>query len=193
MGRLLKYKVCEFRDSGEQRPAPLLLIQDPEDNEFCGAERVSELRLHRPASRFGRVDADGLMSVDLLEEIRATLDGLEALLVGRVVDIEMSRLRVLTDPKRFRRVFGELIESAVARSQPTESITVRVARTGKTARIEVLNEDGRVAVHDHPDLASAAEEARAMGGEIGTAGAGDAVTSWMTVPLAAGSSSAADT
>jgi hypothetical protein len=138
------------------------------------------------------VDAERLTSVDLLEEIRATLDGLEALLVGRVVDIEMSRLRVLTDPTRFRRVLGELVGFAVARSQPTDSITVHVTRTGQTARIEVLNEDGHVAGDDLLDLAFAAEEARAIGGEIGTAGPGDAMIGWMTVPLAAGASSAAD-
>jgi len=138
------------------------------------------------------VDAERLTSVDLLEEIRATLDGLEALLVGRVVDIEMSRLRVLTDPTRFRRVLGELVGFAVAHSQPTDSITVHVSRTGKTARIEVLNEDGPVAGDDLPDLASATEEARAIGGEIGTAAPGDAAIFWVTVPLAVGASSAAD-
>ena len=39
-----------------------------------------------------------LTSVDLLEELRAALDELEPLLAGRIVDIEMSRFRVLADP-----------------------------------------------------------------------------------------------
>ena len=145
-----------------------------------------------PAGRFGRVDADSLIAVDLLEEIRATLDGLEPLLHGRVVDIELSRLRVLTDPIRFRRALGEVVRSAATRSQPTDSITVHVTRTGTTARIAVLNEDGHVTAGDLPDLTSAAEDARAMGGEIGTNGPADAIIGWMTVLLAPGSSSAAD-
>ncbi len=83
-----------------------------------------------------------LTSVDLLEELRASLDEVEPLLAGRIVDIEMSRLRVLADPVVFRREFASLIESAVADAEPTHSITVRVARTGKSARIEVVNERG---------------------------------------------------
>ena len=138
------------------------------------------------------MDADGLTSVDLLEEIRAALDGLEPLLLGRIVDIEMSRLRVLAAPLLFRRVFAELIGYAVAHSEPPDSITVRVARTEKAARIEVVNEGGYVAGDDRPDLASAAEELRAMGGEIGTAGPFGGEICWMTLPLAPGASSAAD-
>jgi hypothetical protein len=42
-------------------------------------------------------------SVDLLEEIRAVLDGLGSLLLGRTVDIEMSRVRLRADPMAFRR------------------------------------------------------------------------------------------
>jgi len=106
-------------------------------------------------------------SVDLLEELRAALDELEPLLVGRIVDIEMSRLRVLADPVLFRREFASLIESAAADSEPTHSITVRVARTGKAARIEVVNE-------------------RAGGRFDGAIGS-------MTLPLAPGTSNAADT
>jgi K+-sensing histidine kinase KdpD len=107
-----------------------------------------------------------LTSVDLLEELRAALDGVEPLIVGRTVDIEMSRLRVLADPVLFRREFASLIESAVVNSEPTHSITVRVTRTGKSARIDVVNEgDG----------------ARA-----------DDVIGSMTLPLAPGASSAAD-
>jgi signal transduction histidine kinase len=107
-----------------------------------------------------------LTSVDLLEELRAALDELEPLLVGRIVDIEMARLRVLADPVLFRREFAALVESAVADSEPARSITVRVARTGNTARIEVVDE------HDSEPS--------------------DRVIGSMTVPLAPGSSSAAD-
>ena len=106
-------------------------------------------------------------SVDLLEELRAALDELEPLLAGRIVDIEMSRLRVLTDPVLFHREFASLIESAVAGADPTHSITVRVARTGKSARIEVVNE----------------RDAARPDGVIGS----------MTLPVAPGASSAADT
>lgn len=83
-------------------------------------------------------------SVDLLEEIRAALDTVEPLPLGRTVDIELSRLRVLADPMLFRRELAECIESALAHSGPSDSITVRVARTGKAARIEVIDEAGGV-------------------------------------------------
>jgi light-regulated signal transduction histidine kinase (bacteriophytochrome) len=83
-----------------------------------------------------------LTPVDLLEELRAALDELEPLIAGRIVDIEMSRVRVLADPVLFRREFASLIESAVSDAEPTHSITVRVARTGKTAGIEVVVERG---------------------------------------------------
>jgi light-regulated signal transduction histidine kinase (bacteriophytochrome) len=107
-----------------------------------------------------------LTSVDLLEELRAALDAVEPLIVGRVVDIEMSRLRVLADPVLFRREFASLIESAVADAEPTRSITVRVARTGKSARIDVVNESDGARLDD--------------------------VIGSMTLPLAPGASSAAD-
>jgi signal transduction histidine kinase len=107
-----------------------------------------------------------LTSVDLLEELRAALDAVEPLIVGRIVDIEMARLRVVADPVPFRQEFASLIESAVAVAAPRRSITVRVARTGKSARIDVVN-DGDGTRSD--DL-------------IGS----------MTVALAAGTSSAAD-
>jgi hypothetical protein len=81
-----------------------------------------------------------LTSVDLLEELRAALDEAEPLLVGRVVDIEMARLRVLADPVPFRREFASLIESAVADAEPRHPIGVRVTRTGKSARIDVIHE-----------------------------------------------------
>jgi hypothetical protein len=131
-------------------------------------------------------------SVDLLEEIRAALDGLGSLLFGRTVDIEMSRVRVLADPTVFGRVLADLIGHAIAHSEPPDSITVRVTRTGKAARVEVINDCGDVVGDDLPDLASAAEELRTMGGEIGTAGPVGAVTYWITLLMAPGASTAAD-
>jgi hypothetical protein len=108
-----------------------------------------------------------LASVDLLDQLRAALEDVEPLLVGRIVDIEMSRLRVLADPVLFRREFASLIESAVSTAEAAQSITVRVARTGSAARIEVLNE------RDGAPL--------------------DSVIGSMTLPLAPGASSSADT
>ena len=107
-----------------------------------------------------------LTPFDLLEELRAGLDDLEPLLAGRIVDIEMSRVRVLADPVLFRRKFAWLIESAIADAEPTDSITVRVARTGNAAKIEIVNEHGDTR----------------LDGEIRS----------MTLPLAPGTSSAAD-
>jgi hypothetical protein len=106
-------------------------------------------------------------SVDLLEELRAALDELEPLLAGRMVDIEMSRLRVLADSVLFRREFVALIESAVTGAALTDPITVRVSRAGKVARLEVVNERRDA----QPDVV------------IGS----------MTLPLASGASNAADT
>ncbi len=105
-------------------------------------------------------------TVDLLEQLRVALDDVEPLLAGRIVDIEMARLRVFTDPVLFRREFASLMASAVAHAEPTHSITVRVARTGGAARIEVFDE--------HDDSPS------------------DRVIGSMTVPLAPGASSSAD-
>ena len=105
-------------------------------------------------------------TVDLLEQLRVALDDVEPLLAGRIIDIEMARLRVLTDPLLFRREFASLMASAVAHAEPTHSITVRVARTGGAARIEVFDE------HDGSPS--------------------DRVIGSMTVPLAPGASSAAD-
>jgi len=104
-------------------------------------------------------------TVDLLEQLRVALDDVEPLLAGRIIDIEMARLRVLTDPLLFRREFASLMESALADAEPTHSITVRVARTGGVARIEVFDDDG-------------APSDRAIGS--------------LTVPPAPGASSAAD-
>ena len=78
----------------------------------------------------------------------------------------MARLRVLADPAPFRSEFTSLVESAIAEMEPSDSITVRVARTGKSARIDVVTER---------------DAAGSDGGVIGS----------MTVPLAPGASSAA--
>ena len=110
--------------------------------------------------------SDDRNAVDLLEALRAALDDVEPLLAGRIVDIEMARLRVLIDPLLFRREFASLMESAIADAEPTHSITVRVARAGGAARIDVLNE------HDGAPS--------------------DALIGSMTVPVAPGASSAAD-
>ena len=107
-----------------------------------------------------------LTSVDLLEELRAALDDVEPLISGRIIDIEMARLRVLADPAVFRLEFALLIESAVANTEPTQSLTVRVRRTGTMATIEVVDER---------------DDARS----------GPAVGS-ISLPLAPGASSAAD-
>jgi light-regulated signal transduction histidine kinase (bacteriophytochrome) len=130
-------------------------------------------------------------AVDLLEEIRAALDEVDPLLEERVVDIEMARLRVVTDPTLFRRVFGRLIGAAVAQTEPATSITVRVARRGKIARIEVVNERSPARPGALADVTAEAEEFRAVGGEIGATEAVDTATYWMTVPLDPETASAA--
>jgi signal transduction histidine kinase len=86
-----------------------------------------------------------LTVVDLLEEIRAALDGLGPLLLGRTVDVEMPRLRVLADAGTLRQVLAELVGSAVADTDASDAITVRVSRAGKSARIDVVNDAGDVA------------------------------------------------
>jgi len=129
--------------------------------------------------------------VDLLDEIRAALDAVDPLLVGRVVDIEMARLNVLTDPALFRRVLARLVGAAIAQTEPPDSITVRVARKGKTARIEVINEGSPAAHGDLEDVTAEAEAFRAIGGEIGATRPAGTATYWMTVPLTPGTSNAA--
>ena len=83
-----------------------------------------------------------LPSVDLLEALRAALDELEPILAGRIVDIEMPRVRVLADPVQWRQEFAALIEAAAADAEAGDPITVRVERTGKAVRIGVVNERG---------------------------------------------------
>jgi signal transduction histidine kinase len=108
---------------------------------------------------------DDLTVVDLLEEIRAALDGLGPLLLGRTVDVEMPRLRVLADGVALRQELGDLVETAVTNTDRSDAITVRVARAGKSARIEVVSDRGE----------------------------GTGTSSSITVPLAPGASGHADT
>jgi hypothetical protein len=79
-------------------------------------------------------------ALDLLEQLRGALDDVDPLLAGRVVDIEMARLRVLADPGVFRAELASLVESVVANTDATQSITVRVSRTGSQVRIDVFGE-----------------------------------------------------
>ncbi|MBV8949603.1 MAG: hypothetical protein JOZ99_01915 [Actinobacteria bacterium] len=109
-----------------------------------------------------------VMALDLLEEIRAAVDLSAPSLRGRVVDIEMARLRVVAEPAELRRALGELITSAAERAEAGESVGVRVARTGASARVDVRPEDRAGVVRD------------------------DAAAGSITLPLAAGSSNAAD-
>jgi hypothetical protein len=67
--------------------------------------------------------------------------GLGSLLSDRTVDIEMSRVRVLADPTRLRQELGDIIGSALAESAPMAAITIRVERTGQSARIDVIDDD----------------------------------------------------
>jgi signal transduction histidine kinase len=83
-----------------------------------------------------------LPSVDLLEVLRAALDELEPILAGRIVDIEMPRVRVLVDPVRFRQEFAALIEAAATGAEAGDPITVRVERAGRAVRIRVVDERG---------------------------------------------------
>lgn len=105
-----------------------------------------------------------MITVDLREELRGALGELEPVLVGRVVDIEMARLWVLVDPATFRRDVVALVADAVAGTDPTRAVTVRVARTGGSVRIDVVRDDD---------------------------GTGDDVVGTIRVPLAPGSTSAA--
>lgn len=84
-----------------------------------------------------------MSSVDLRDELRAALDRVEPLIAGRVVDIEMARLRVLAEPESFRDQLAALLADAVATADATRAITVRVARAGSSARVDVvLDADG---------------------------------------------------
>ncbi len=113
------------------------------------------------------MDGTELTPVDLIEEIRGAIDASEPRLLGRAVDIEMARVRVLAQPGELRRELGELIGSAAARTDAAASVTVSVARTGKSARVEVRA--GR-----------------------GDGDAADTVVGTITLALAPGSSTSAD-
>jgi PPOX class probable F420-dependent enzyme len=119
----------KYRQYREQRPAgPVLMID------------VTRIVSWEAATGSALADETSLTSVDLLEELRAALDDVEPIIAGRIIDIEMARLRVLADPVVFRPLFASLMESAVADAEPTQPVTVRVTRIGSVARIEVLNE-----------------------------------------------------
>ena len=135
---------------------------------------------------------DEATGVDLLEEIRAGLDRVDELLHGRVVDIEMARLRVVTDPALFQRVFAGVIAAAVAHTDAPNAITVRVVRAGKVARIEVVNEGGSGAHHILDDVTPEAEDFRAIGGDVGTMIATGGTHYWISLPLVPGTGHAAD-
>src|SRR5205807_9974373 len=66
------------------------------------------------AGTFVAVHADDdLGPVDLLGEIRAALDDVGTLVADRVVDIEMSRLRVSADASSLRLEIARLVAAAV--------------------------------------------------------------------------------
>jgi signal transduction histidine kinase len=72
--------------------------------------------------------------------IRAALDELDAMLAGRTVDIETARLRVLADPASLRAALVELVRTAIGDSDRAGAFTVRVGRTGKSVRIEIIDD-----------------------------------------------------
>jgi PPOX class probable F420-dependent enzyme len=123
---LLADKYWQYR---EHRPTGPALVID-----------VTRIASWEAALGSDPADKVSLMSVDLLDELRAALDEIEPLIVGRIIDIEMARLRVLADPEALRLKFASLIESAVADAEPKRPLTARVTRSGSVARIEVLDE-----------------------------------------------------
>jgi signal transduction histidine kinase len=86
------------------------------------------------------VNAEAVPSLDLLEVIRAALDELAPLLAERTVDVETARLRVLAEPATLRAALVDLIRSAVDDRGPADAFTVRVSRTGKSVRIEIVHD-----------------------------------------------------
>jgi hypothetical protein len=117
--------------------------------------------------------------VDLLEQIRTALDELTPLLRHRVVDIEMSRVTVGADITALQRALVAVIGRAVEHSEG--AVTVRVAREGRAARIEVMGEYAR----ERPPAASGwpatlAVDLEAIDGRLGEE---DAALVWLTVPL----------
>jgi len=87
------------------------------------------------------------IAVSVREELQAALDLVDPLLEGRTIDVELARLQVLLDPTSFRAEVAALVESAVIVADPSDAITVRVARRGGSARVDVVVDgDG-----DRPD------------------------------------------
>ena len=130
------------------------------------SRRSGRLRRRRRPRRVHR-RALVTQAVDLLTEIRAALDGVDPLLEGRVVDIEMARLRVVTDPTLFRRVLGRLIGAAVAQTEPGElhHRARRPQREDGADRGRQRRQPRRPG--DLADVTAEAEEFRVIGGEIG--------------------------
>ncbi len=117
--------------------------------------------------------------VDLLEQIRTALDELTPLLHRRAVDIEMPRLTVGADAATLRRALVAVIGRAVEHTEG--AITVRTAKQGKAARIEVIGEHPR----EHLPATSGWPAALVVDVEAidGRLGGGDAAAVWLTVPL----------
>lgn len=114
---------------------------------------------------------------DLLEQIRTALDELTPLLHDRVVDIEMPRVTVEADAGTLHRALVAVIGRAVEHSEG--GITVRVARQGTAAHIEVVAElpRGDAAVAGWP--AALVADVEAVGGGLG----GEGAALWLSVPL----------
>jgi hypothetical protein len=89
-----------------------------------------------------RREGTALTAVDLLDELRAALDELDPLLAGRIVDIEMARLRVLEDASVLRPRLVALVAAAIGDDEPAQPLTIRVTRSGSTARIDVVAGEG---------------------------------------------------
>jgi len=78
------------------------------------------------------------IAASLRDELQAALDVVEPLLGGRTIDLELARLQVMVEPESFRAELAALVESAVVATPPSRAITVRVARRGSSARVDVV-------------------------------------------------------
>ena len=78
------------------------------------------------------------IAVRVRDELQAALDVVEPLLAGRTIDLELASLQVLVDPASFRRELGAIVATAVTATEPSAAITVRVARRGGSARVDVV-------------------------------------------------------
>lgn len=76
--------------------------------------------------------------VSIRDELQAALDLAEPRLAGRTIDLELARLQVQLDPDAFRAELAGLVEAAVAATAADRAITVRVARRGSSARVDVV-------------------------------------------------------